>query len=302
MASWAIVKQVTPAGQEEYFDFHVPFYENYWCGGLFHHNCGKTTIARILRDKLNCVGSDYREVDCAQDGSIETIREIQQRVSVSPLYGKTRIWFFEEAQALSKTGFAQQAMLRLLENAPRHCRFVLATTDPSKLHRAIITRCLEIKLEPVPDDALHELITRVCRAEKLDLSRQVADKLVELAGGSARQLLQDLQKVASLKTEEEKIAVLEPPAVKKQAFDLVRALIWQRAKWPQVLAILKQCPIEDTEQFRHLVLACANTELMKGGATSHRAWQVIEAWKFPLWDFKEAAIAAICYQLTGDGK
>lgn len=35
--------------QEEYFDFHVPLYENYWAEGCFHHNSGKSSVIRAIR-------------------------------------------------------------------------------------------------------------------------------------------------------------------------------------------------------------------------------------------------------------
>lgn len=39
---------IQEAGEAEYFDFHVPEYENYWMSGIFHHNTGKTTLAKYV--------------------------------------------------------------------------------------------------------------------------------------------------------------------------------------------------------------------------------------------------------------
>lgn len=39
-------------GTDPYFDFHVPVYNNYWAGGLWNHNCGKTLVARALAKNL----------------------------------------------------------------------------------------------------------------------------------------------------------------------------------------------------------------------------------------------------------
>src|SRR6266480_3545550 len=99
---------------------------------------GKTTIARIVKDHLGCGDADYQEVDCAVvESPIEAVRAIHRASHLSPMSGSCRIFFLEEVQSLSKAGFSQQALLKLLEEVPDHVYFILATTDPTKLNKAI---------------------------------------------------------------------------------------------------------------------------------------------------------------------
>ena len=58
---------------------------------------GKTTMARILKDKLNCHPIDYKEVNCGTlESPLDTVRDIQATVNLSPFAGGHRIWLMEE--------------------------------------------------------------------------------------------------------------------------------------------------------------------------------------------------------------
>lgn len=50
---WDQIVNVEIVREEEYFDFHVPYYENYVAGGHIHHNSGKSyTLAAMLKAAL----------------------------------------------------------------------------------------------------------------------------------------------------------------------------------------------------------------------------------------------------------
>ena len=182
-------------------------------GGKVPHAClfvgpsgtGKTTLVRILRHELGCSRADYQEVDFAStEKTIDTIRSIQQRMGLAPGLGQCRVWFLDEMQSLSRTQFAQQALLKMLEDCPDHVWFFLATTDPGKLIPTIITRCTKFVLKPLSEPDMVKLIGDVLRKENhaQNVSQAVAERIVDSAGGSARQALVDLGRVLHLKTEE----------------------------------------------------------------------------------------------------
>src|SRR5687768_12742278 len=58
---------------------------------------GKTTLARILADKLGCGENDYEEVNCAVSRGIDKIKDINSNMSLSPMGGKCRVWVLDEA-------------------------------------------------------------------------------------------------------------------------------------------------------------------------------------------------------------
>ena len=92
--------------------------------------CGKTTLARIVASKLDCVDAEFYELNSADVRGVDTIREVSKNMKYSPMSGSVRIWLFDEVHKM--TNDAQNAMLKMLEDPPDHVYFMLATTDPQK--------------------------------------------------------------------------------------------------------------------------------------------------------------------------
>jgi len=62
---------------------------------------GKTTIARILKDSLECSDADFIEKNCADFKGIDTVREIRKHINLLPINGKCRIYLIDEAHKLT---------------------------------------------------------------------------------------------------------------------------------------------------------------------------------------------------------
>jgi replication-associated recombination protein RarA len=257
---------------------------------------GKTTLARIVASRLGC-GDDFQEVNCAAiDGAIDTIRSIERSTKRAPSgENSCRVWFWEECQSLSRAGFAQQAMLKMFEDVPPHVYHFLATTDPQKVLPAIRTRCTEICLRALKVTELEEVLRNVADKVRLPVSDAVINRIIECAGGSAREAVKNLQKVAGL-PEEQQLAILEPPAAERAAFDLVRMLVWQKPSWEKVRAFLAECT-EDPEMLRRLILANARKELLKPKGNHLKAAAIIDWCKEPWFDGGEARLAYACYEI-----
>lgn len=260
--------------------------------------CGKTTIARILKDKLECSDGDYCEVNCAiVDGAIETVRGIRDRMTLSPMGGKTRIWYLDEVQSLSRAGFAQQALLKMLEDTPKHVYFILATTDPGKIIEAIKTRCTKINLKAVPAATLEELLASVAAKEGKQIAKKALSLIAENAAGSPREALNLLNKIINLETEEEQVEAVQKSDTKRQAIDLARAIISPNADWSKVAAIIDGID-EDPESVRRLVLAYCWAILKKGGPMAKRADLLIDVFKTPMFETGvpgKAVLGSACF-------
>lgn len=262
--------------------------------------CGKTTLGRILAKPLGCGiktpsgkrNFDFREINCADFRGIDMVREIRGRMELKALNGSSIIYLIDECHQL--TSPSQNAMLKMLEDTPKHVYFMLATTDPQKLLRTIRTRCTSINLKALLPTDLERLAKGVMKREKLTLSEDVLDALIVAADGSARQLLVLLNQIASVESGEDQIELLSSPDVEQQAIEIARCLMKKGSTWKQMATILSKVT-EDPESIRYMVLGYARTVLLKSG--SGRAFQIITCFADNFYDSKAAGLTAACYEV-----
>lgn len=250
---------------------------------------GKTTLARILKSKLKCENGDFFEINCAQARGIDTIREIQSRVGSAPMCGGVRIWLLDEFHKVS--GDAATACLKLLEDVPSHVYFILATTDPGKLLKTIHTRCTELKLRNLTTIELAELVNKVLEAEKQKLSSPVISVLVEAADGSARKVLVLLEQILALETDEERLEAIQSADAKRQAYELMKMLVFndKQGSWLEAVKILKDIE-EEPETIRRQVLGLAVKALLNNPKNKARAFNVICAFEGNFFDSGKAGL------------
>lgn len=256
--------------------------------------CGKTTAARILRAKLGCGDADYFEMNIADFRGIDMVRELRQRMTLAPIGGKCRVWLLDEAHKI--TADAQDALLKILEDTPKHVYFFLATTDPQKLKATIKTRATEIQLKALSTADLKRLVVDTVAKEGATLADEVIEKLAETADGSARKLMVLLNAVIGLKDVEEQLTAITANDFKAEAIQLARALMNPKTKFAEVAKILKA--IEDEpEGVRHLVLSYARSCMLSNPAMAGRAADIIRIFQFPFYDSKAPGLALACYTL-----
>lgn len=257
--------------------------------------CGKTTIGRILKRFLKCGNHDFQEINCADFKGIDTVRDIRRTCNLSPIDGPCKIFFIDEAHKL--TNDAQNAFLKLLEDTPKHVYFILATTDPQKLVKTMMTRATEIKLGLLSAAALMQEVNRVAALEKIKLTEEVIEQIVEAAEGSARKALVLLDQIASVEGEEEQLKALSVSVLNKdQSIELARALFGS-ASWNEVAKLLKELK-DEPESIRYLVLGYARSVLLSGGKQSERAFKIISVFEKNFYDGKAASLAAACYYVV----
>jgi len=167
---------------------------------------GKTSIARIFAKDLGTAPSDIYEIDAASNRGIDEIRAIRDGVQTLPFNSEYKVYIIDEAHMLTKE--AWNALLKTLEEPPRHVIFILATTESHKIPETILSRCQVFAFHTPSDEEVREVISRVAKSEKLHLDKESLNLLVLLGEGSFRDALGMLQKVATFSSDK-KITVDE---------------------------------------------------------------------------------------------
>jgi DNA polymerase-3 subunit gamma/tau len=154
---------------------------------------GKTTMARIFAADIGVSANDLYEIDAASNRGIEDIKLLRDGVRVLPFDSKYKVYIIDEVHMLSKDAWG--ALLKTLEEPPKHVIFILATTELHKVPETIISRCQVFTFKKASEAVCKKMMVDVAKKEGFDLDAGSAELLAILADGSFRDALGELQKV-----------------------------------------------------------------------------------------------------------
>ena len=178
---------------------------------------GKTTVARIFAKAINCeqgpasepcnecghcvqitkgAATDVMEIDGASHTGVDNVRKLREEVAYAPLSCRYKVVIIDEAHMLSKSAF--NALLKTLEEPPKHCVFIMATTEPEKFPITIISRCQHYVFKRIPQNELISHLQSVLEAEKVDYEPQALALIARRGAGSVRDSMSLLAQVLAL--------------------------------------------------------------------------------------------------------
>lgn len=257
---------------------------------------GKTTIARIIKNVLNIADQDYKELDLASTRGIDNIRDLREKSKYKPLRSKYRMYLMDEVHQV--TSQAQEAMLKWLEDAPKHVIIVLATTDPQKLIKTILTRCNKFQMNLLSREEMRVLVEWVLDNEEITLPKKVVSEIIKKSEGSPRNALTLLDNVIEMDDEEAAMEILEGGTGEgsKETIDLCRLLMDGRATWKQYQSLLGAIK-EEPESVRYSVLGFLNAVVLreKDEKKIKRAIAVMECFDRNYYDTKKSGLIYSCF-------
>lgn len=263
---------------------------------------GKTTLAYILMRHLNAEEGEQFELNSASCRGIDDVRRLAEVANYMPAPGRTRCWLLDECHMMTKE--AQNALLKPLEKALPGRHYFLCTTEPEKLLPTIRGensaggRVTHIALKRIRDAEIQRLVMHVASEEGVPIGPLVAEKLADVAEGSARTALSALERVLHMSDDAERLAVLEKSFPVAQGIELCRALIGG-SPWRQVQAVLKALD-EEPEAVRRQVVGYAAKVLLSesSGPKLDRAGAVCLAFEKPFFDSGTANLVTACYRVV----
>ncbi|MBO5530486.1 MAG: DNA polymerase III subunit gamma/tau [Bacilli bacterium] len=166
---------------------------------------GKTSIAKIFAKTINCENTkdgnsceecdicklsnnneniDIIEMDAASNNGVDEIREIKNHVTLMPTFSKYKVYIIDEVHMLSAGAF--NALLKTLEEPPRHVIFILATTEPQKVPLTIMSRCQSFEFKSIPVNLMKEKIQYICDQEKIKIDNDALEQICIDSNGGLR--------------------------------------------------------------------------------------------------------------------
>ena len=146
--------------------------------------CGKCAACRALADPSNI---DVIEIDAASNNGVNEIRELRDNVQFPPVTCKYKVYIIDEVHML--TGAAFNALLKTLEEPPRHAVFILATTEAHKLPATILSRCMRFDFRLVPTERIAELISKIYDEQGKKYTKEAVFAIARAGEGSIRDAL-----------------------------------------------------------------------------------------------------------------
>ncbi|MDC0909535.1 DNA polymerase III subunit gamma/tau [Flavobacteriaceae bacterium] len=169
---------------------------------------GKTSCARILAKMINSsIDNDKQdfaynifELDAASNNSVDDIRNLTEQVRIPPQLGKYKVYIIDEVHMLSTSAF--NAFLKTLEEPPKHCIFILATTEKHKIIPTILSRCQIYDFKRITNKDIVEYLIKICKNEGVEFEAEALDIIANKADGAMRDALSIFDRILSYNNKE----------------------------------------------------------------------------------------------------
>ena len=146
--------------------------------------CGKCAACRALADPANL---DVTEIDAASNNGVNEMRDLREKVQYPPVACRYKVYIVDEVHMLSDSAF--NALLKTLEEPPKHAVFILATTEPHKLPATILSRCMRFDFKLIPQEDIEAHLKTVLKAVGKDYEDEAVAAIARAGAGSMRDSL-----------------------------------------------------------------------------------------------------------------
>ena len=180
---------------------------------------GKTTMAKILAKMVNCLNpvngnpcnectncknlfnsSDIIEIDAASNNGVDEIRDLREKANLVPSMCKYKVYIIDEVHMLTVQAF--NALLKTLEEPPKHVIFILATTEYHKIPLTITSRCQKFQFNKIDDNLIVLRLRKIADLEKIEITDEALMEIAKISDGGMRDSINFLDQLRSFKCDE----------------------------------------------------------------------------------------------------
>ena len=158
----------------------------------FGEPCNKCTLCLAITD-----GSalDLIEIDAASNRNIDDIRDLREKIKLSPVSARFKVYIVDEVHMLTREAF--NALLKTLEEPPAHAIFILCTTEPGKLPATIVSRVQKFNFKRASENELAVAIEGIIKKEDIKIDDAAKLAIARAADGSYRDAVSLLDQISS---------------------------------------------------------------------------------------------------------
>ena len=170
---------------------------------------GKTTCARILAKIINSDGTNNEnedfafnifELDAASNNSVDDIRSLTEQVRIPPQVGSYKVYIIDEVHMLTASAF--NAFLKTLEEPPKHCIFILATTEKHKIIPTILSRCQIFDFKRINVTDAKNYLKVIAKEQGITAEDDALHIIAQKADGAMRDALSIFDRIVSFSGKE----------------------------------------------------------------------------------------------------
>ena len=175
---------------------------------------GKTTMAKILAKMVNCEhpidgnpcnncnsclnllnSNDVIEIDAASNNGVDEIRDLREKANLVPSTCKYKVYIIDEVHMLTTQAF--NALLKTLEEPPKHVIFILATTEYHKIPLTITSRCQKFQFNKIDVDSIVGRLREIANNEKINIDDDALYEIAKISDGGMRDSINFLDQLRS---------------------------------------------------------------------------------------------------------
>ena len=260
---------------------------------------GKTTLAFIIKNMLNCSESDFYYYNAANTRGIQTIRDIIDNCQFAPMNGDVKYFVMEEAHGI--TGPALDAVLKFLEFIPEHVYFSFCTSEIEKMgnpqqRAAFKRRCHSSEMKPLLLPELNKLLNQVLQKEGIkSFPDDVINKIISVCDGSPGKALNLLDTVIDISDDTQAFKAIEDATVSESNIaEIARILIKGGGQWQSIAQMINGLSGEP-ESLRRAFLNYLDKVLLDPKSRHDRIAEMMMVFSEPVFNTGKAGLDVEIY-------